>query len=121
MSTHVSIAMESQWGAVAFVLLSGFIVAGLLNALHQNIYAAGQDDDGLFLLYFGTPLSTLWSLIICFFAGPYLIAKNAYHFWRLKHIPFTVLAFCGMISVIWSFCSGVFIVEAGLSLGILHQ
>ena len=121
MSTQVNIAVNSQSGVFVFILLCGFVVAGLLNAIHQNIYAGNEDDEGLFVLYFDTPLSIMWSLIICFFAGPYLVLKNAFRHWSLDHIPLAVFAFCGVISVIWSFCSGVFVVEAGLSLGILQQ
>ena len=112
--------MSSPLGVIVFVLLSGFVVAGLLNAIHQNIYKGAEDEDGLFVLYFDTPLAIFWSLIICFFAGPYLVLKNGLHYWLHDHIPLTVLAFCGVVSLIWSFCSGVFIVDAGISLGLLH-
>lgn len=102
-----------------FVLAAGFVTAGLLNALHRVVQETeGEDEDSLFL-YFDSPGAALWSLMVCVFAGPYLVLTMGYRFWRLEILPAPAMALCGMVALIWSFCSGVVILEAGIVLGLI--
>jgi len=111
--------MSSQFIIITYVLAVGFVLAGLLNAVHVAIMPNGEDENGHFLLYFDTPLATIWSIIICIFAGPYLVAKNGLRFWTKGLLPNTALVMCGIVTLVWSFCSGIIIVETAISLGIL--
>ncbi len=109
--------MENQLIMMLLVLASGFVAAGLLNAFHR--YAVWVDTDEPerpMVLYFDTLPATLWSILICTFAGPYLVLANGIYFWRLNVLPPYGLAVCGILSLVWSFCSGVFIVEVTLAL-----
>ena len=115
--------------SIVFIALAfGFVLAGLLNSIHlsmQNhamggeLQAADEDNQNPFFLYFDSPGATLWSIVICVFAGPYLVISQGIYFWRRDLLPTAVLAFCGFISLIWSFCSGVVIVETLLYSGLL--
>lgn len=103
---------------VLFVLACGFVSAGLLNAVH--LVLQGQEEElppnGM-VLYFHTPAAIAWSMFVCTFAGPYLVLSQGLRFWQLGHLPNSVLSFCAVISLVWSFCSGVFIVEIAQALG----
>jgi hypothetical protein len=112
--------MGFQTGLILYVLAAGFVAAGLLNALHQSIVGIDEDEVGRFLvLRFDSPASIAWSMLICVFAGPYLVLSNGYHFWRMNVLPTSALLICAILSMIWSFCSGVFIIESVLALSAL--
>lgn len=101
-----------------FVIACGFVTAGLLNALHLAVQGNVEEPpaNGM-VLYFHSPGTIFWSMFVCVFAGPYLVVSQSLRFWKAGHVPFAVLAFCGLISLIWSFCSGVFVIEAAHALG----
>lgn len=104
--------MGSQLILVLLVLASGFVAAGLLNAIHQSVVTVDEGDgERPFVLYFDTPGAIAWSMLMCVFAGPYLVLSNGLYFWRQKIFPGIGVAVCALLSAIWSFCSGVFIVE----------
>jgi hypothetical protein len=112
--------MGTQLGIVAFVLAFGFVTAGLLNALHCSFQKFDEEEErDLLVLHFDSPANIAWAVVMCVFAGPYLVAKNGLHFWKIDVLPLSALMLCGFISLIWSFCSGVFIVESALALGIV--
>jgi len=112
--------MSFEVGLVLYVMAAGFVAAGLLNALHQSIGVSGRADASPFMiLRFDTPLAIAWSAIVCVFAGPYLVIRNGYQFWRLNVLPTSALLVCGVLSAIWSFCSGVLIIETAIALSLL--
>lgn len=127
--------MSINMGIVLYVIASGFVLAGLLNALHQlaqKSHATLCDENNdmsktifdinnrpLLMLKFGSTLEILWSIVMCFLAGPYLVLIQSYRFWKANIIASSVFTICIFISVIWSFCSGIFVVEAGLLIGII--
>lgn len=104
--------MGSQIVLVLLVLASGFVAAGLLNALHRSVIAANEDENGgRLVLYFDTPGAIAWSMLMCVFAGPFIVLSNGLYLWRQNLIPAIGLTLCVVLSAVWSFCSGVFIVE----------
>ena len=114
--------MGGEMGLVAFVLAGGFVAAGLLNSLHlvlleQMREAVGQSehDEGL-VLYFDRPISIAWSVVMCTFAGPWLVLSQGIRFWRREILPTSALFLCGIISTLWSFCSGVVILETAFAI-----
>ena len=102
-----------------FALAAGFVTAGLLNALHLVIQEAEGVEEGAMVLYFDSPSAIAWSLVICVFAGPYVVLSRGYQFWRQDVLPPAALGFCMVISLVWSFCSGVVLFEAAAAIGIL--
>lgn len=111
--------MSSQFIIFIYILAFGFVLAGLLNAIHQTIMPKGEDDNGHFLLYFDNPFSSIWSIIICVFAGPYLVVKNGFRFWYKGLLPGVALSLCAFVAAVWSFCSGVVVIQTAITLGIL--
>lgn len=111
--------MSSQVILILYAVGIGFVIAGLLNAIHQTVAIEGEDEKGQFILYFDTPVSTVWSIVVCIFAGPYLVLKNGHSFWRDGHLPFSAMLVCTFISCLWSLCSGIVLVEFGYGLGLL--
>lgn len=127
--------MSINMGIVLYVIASGFVLAGLLNALHQlaqksqSTLSSGTTDLSepkfdinnapLLMLKFGTTLEIIWSIVMCFLAGPYLVLIQSYRFWKASVIPSAVFTVCIFVSLIWSFCSGIFVVEVGLLMGII--
>ena len=105
----------SNWAFVLFVFASGFIGAGLLSAIHTT--AVGTRAQ--FRLSFDNPVSTSWSVFLCMFAGPYIIASNSMTFWRLGFIPSSVFSFCLLLATLWSFCCGIIIAETLRSTGLI--
>lgn len=117
--------LSAQMSVIAYVLAAGFVAAGLLNALHRVVHerldtAAEEDvlNPGL-VLYFDTPANIGWSMFVCVFAGPWLVLSQGIWFWKQDVLPLAALAMCGLLSVIWSFCSGVFIFEVLMSFGVV--
>lgn len=125
-------------GIVLYVIASGFVLAGLLNAIHrlaQNqsdmilnndtnfIEDDGQqaeyEDERSYYLRFRSPQESLWSIIMCFLAGPYLVLLQSYKYWQKQQIPSSAFSICVLISLMWSFCTGVFVVEIGLLIGLV--
>lgn len=130
-------------GIVLYVIASGFVLAGLLNAIHnyaQTSYKMSADlisdydeqysensrvqtsehaPEHTFALKFRTLPETIWSITMCFLAGPYLVLIQSYRYWQKQHIPSSAFSICVLISIMWSFCTGVFIVEVGLLIGII--
>lgn len=103
---------------VLFVAVFGFVAAGFLSALHR-IVSPGEEADGAGTLKFGGAFETTWSIVVCTFAGPYLIVSNGIRFWQLDILATPVLFLCAGISLIWSFCSGVLLMEILIAFGIV--
>jgi len=111
--------MSSQLSIVLFVLASGFVTAALLNAIHQMLPGTETEmGQNALVLHFDSPSSIAWSAIICVFAGPYLVLSQGIYFWKRSYLPLGGLLFCGLVSVLWSFCSGVVVMESLIALGI---
>ncbi|MCO5133692.1 MAG: hypothetical protein M9908_04930 [Phyllobacteriaceae bacterium] len=109
--------------AVVYVIVTGFVAAGLLNALHQAIQLPQQANDGspALLLSFETPLDKAWSLIMCTFAGPYYLVRYGLRFWLQSILPGPAFALCLALGAVWSFFSGVVLVETALLVGAISQ
>ena len=105
--------------AVVYVIATGFVAAGLLNALHQAVQLPQKDGSGsaALLLSFETPLDKTWSLFLCTFAGPYYLVRYGLRFWLQSILPGRAFLLCLVLGVVWSFFSGVVLVEAALVLG----
>jgi len=96
-----------NWGILIFVVAAGFTLAGLVSAVH----ASGSGNQAEFRISFENPLAVGWSVFLCMFAGPYIVLKNATRYWVQGLLPISILAFCSLLAGVWSFCSGIFVVE----------
>ena len=98
--------------AVVYVVVTGFVAAGLLDALHSTIQMPQKNRNGssAVLLSFETPLHKAWSLVMCTFAGPYYLLRYGLRFWLQNVLPGSALCLCLLLAVVWSFFSGVVLV-----------
>lgn len=108
--------------AVIYVMATGFVAAGLLNALHATMQLPQDNRDGApaVLLSFETPLHKTWSLILCTFAGPYYLIRYGLRFWLQSILPGSAFLMCLVLGAVWSFFSGVVLVEMAIFLGSLN-
>lgn len=103
--------MAADWTLFAWIIVSGYVAAGFLNALHRFLSdALGGKTDKL-ILPLDRPEAVIWSAFICSFAGPYLIVFHGLHFWRRSQLPLSGLLLCALVSLFWSFCCGILIVQ----------
>jgi len=109
--------------AAIYVIATGFVAAGLLNALHQAVQLPQTDGSGsaALLLSFETPLDKTWSLFLCTFAGPYYLVRYGLRFWLQNILPGPAFALCLALGAVWSFFSGVVLVETALLVGAISQ
>ncbi|MFK5979369.1 MAG: hypothetical protein QM488_10830 [Rhizobiaceae bacterium] len=102
-------------GILLFILASGFITAGFISAMHQTV----SGSKAGFRVSFSGPLVALWSLFVCLFAGPYIVIKSAGVFWSKGALSGAVMASCALLSMFWSFCSGIFVVQTLYIVGLI--
>lgn len=107
------IVLTAGQGAILIILVlaSGLTAAGLLSAMHRIVWPDEEGDDGRLVLHFDTPGAILWSIIICCFAGPWLLVSKGLHFWRRDILPPAGAALCVVLALLWSFCSGIVVIE----------
>ncbi|MCB1387441.1 MAG: hypothetical protein KDJ80_16015 [Nitratireductor sp.] len=122
--------------AILYAIAVGYVVAGLLAALHRVVFslpeasldvateisggmAPGRPASPMIVLHFTTFADKAWSLFVCTFAGPYLLIRYGTWLWRSRRIGGNALAACLAIGVLWSFLSGVVLVELAAYCGLL--
>jgi hypothetical protein len=106
---------------IIMAMALGFTVAGFLTALHRTVFPAVDNvGEGALLLQFDTVGHSVWSSVICTLAGPYILFVNAIRFWLRQVLSFAGLTICASVSLLWSFCSGVLIVETLIAAGIIQ-
>ena len=105
-----------DWWLLGFVIACGFTASGLLAGIHRAATASAPS----FRLYLHSPLAIAWSLAICMFGGPYLVISQGWHFFANGNLRASALGLLAGLSVIWSFCSGVFVVELLMLLNVIQ-
>ncbi|MEO0329781.1 MAG: hypothetical protein AAF217_14430 [Pseudomonadota bacterium] len=98
-----------------FVVAIGFTTAALL---YQADYLL-RGRAGGFVISGDSLVRLGMSLVYFMFIGPYIVTAKAVGFWRQKEISFMILVFAGCVSLMWSFCSGVFITQAFAVFGLV--
>jgi len=97
----------ASWIAPFLASLFGFALAGFVAAAFR---AAGHDRLA-FQARFATPVEASWSLALCIFAGPYIVASAAARRWRLGALTALQLSAAVALTGVWSFCSGVVVFQ----------
>jgi hypothetical protein len=96
--------------AIAFAMACGFTAAGFV----VSLYRATNNGEAGFRALYGSPSQAFWSLLLCTFAGPWIILSGSLQVWRRGRMPAAWLAFSAALCATWSFCSGVVIVQLSL-------
>ena len=100
---------------MAFIVAFGFVTAALLHSAELAIrgqrtgFTVSFENAGRFLLGF----------VYCMFVGPYIVLERGVIFWRRGGISSELLALSFLITVLWSFCSGIFVTQLLMVSGIV--
>lgn len=97
---------------IVYFCVAGFVAAGLLASLSQMITARPPQ----FALSADTISQGLGGAIMCVFAGPFIIMRNAIRGRTIEGRPIGWLAASSVIATTWSLCSGVVLVDCASAL-----
>lgn len=100
---------------VLFIIAMGFISSAILSCAVQS---ATRSSVALSLPD-GQPKLLILIFVYCMFAGPYLVLSNTLKALTQHGLPYYMLGGGFIISLIWSMCSGVLIVQLLLILGVV--
>lgn len=99
----------------ALALITGFVSAGVLGSFYQLVTQQPPtfafDLDGWFKILSG--------VVVCVFAGPFIIMRNAIRGRMIEHRPLGWLAASTAIAGMWSLCSGIVVLDFALALNLL--
>ena len=106
----------NDWLLVAFAIGCGYSAAGVVASVH------GLFDGGRirFVAVFGSFGDAVWSVLLSALGGPYIVAGSALRSWRRRGISTTALAAAGLLCAVWSFCSGVLLLQMLALAGIVN-
>lgn len=96
---------------IGYVIGFGFVAAGVLGSLYQLV----TQRPPSFIVSLETWGTLMMSMFVCAFAGPFIIMRNAVRGRRLENRPLSWLMVSSLIAIIWSFCSGLVMIDLTLS------
>lgn len=99
---------------VIFLVAFGFVVAAIIFSIRQWVSAIRGDESGTFWLRV-----TVWNVIYCMFAGPYMLVSRISHVYENRELGLTLVASGLLLAILWSFCSGILVVQALAAAGIV--
>lgn len=102
--------MLSELFIAAYIGCSGFVAAGILGSFYQLV----TGEPPKFALQLETWLKGMSSLLMCIFAGPFIIMRNAIRGRRIEHRPIGWLVASSTIAGMWSICSGLVVMQFAL-------
>ena len=92
---------------ILFAIGFGFVAAAIFTF---SLVIASESGKG-----FRISLESRWQIatgfVLCMFAGPFLTMKNSFSFWRQGLLSNQIFMVATLLSVLWSFFSGVLITE----------
>ena len=104
--------MMYELAIAAYATACGFSAAGILSSLYTLI----TDRPARF----GVELETIWQgivgVLLCAFAGPFIIMRNAIRGRRIEQRPVGWLVASTAIATGWSLCSGIVVVHFALAM-----
>ena len=96
-----------QFLSFVYLCVAGFVAAGVLASLHQMI----TERPPQFVMPAGSLAAGLGGAIVCVFAGPFIIMRNAVRGRLIERRPLGWLAASAVIALLWSLCSGIVLVD----------
>ncbi|MEJ1161112.1 DUF6949 family protein [Prosthecomicrobium sp. N25] len=105
--------MLFQVMVIVYAVAAGFVSAGVLASFYQLV----TDQPPAFLLDGDGILAGIAAMLICVFAGPFIIMRNAIRGRLIERRPFGWLAVSAGIAAGWSLCSGIVVIEFALAIG----
>jgi hypothetical protein len=107
-----SVTSIPDWGLSLFAAAIGFSFSGIVAAAWQIF--SGGDAIGLRRENspWPFPVMLLAVLFVCAFGGPYLVAMRLARSWRDGVLSVVGLGTVVVACALWSFCSGVMVMQA---------
>lgn len=104
--------MLGEIAIAGYIIAAGFVAAGVIASFYQLVTAqpARFDFSG------GGVASGLATIVICMFAGPVILMRNALRGRRIERRPLGWLLATLAIASGWSLCSGVVVMEFALAI-----
>lgn len=97
---------------VGYVASAGFVAAGVLGSLFQLL----TREPPRFNFGGETLMRFLTDMLMCIFAGPFIIMRNAIRGRRIEKRPLGWLVASSTIAGMWSMCSGMLVMNVALIL-----
>lgn len=95
---------------VGYIACAGFVAAGLLGSLYQLV----TNQPPKFNFAGETVIGLITGVVICVFAGPFIIMRNAIRGRRIENRPVGWLVASSTIAGMWSMCSGLVVMNVVL-------
>lgn len=99
--------MAQSLFALTYACCIGFVLAGTLASFYQFI----ANRPVRFMVSVESWLMALASILLCIFAGPFIIMRNALRGRRIEHRPIGWLFGSSAIAGVWSLCSGIVVLN----------
>ncbi len=93
--------------ALVYVTCVGFVCAGILASLYQIV----SHRPAGFRMVMHTLPGAMISVVLCMFAGPFIIMRNALRGWRIEDRHIAWVFGSSAIAGVWSACSGVLLLN----------
>ena len=94
-----------------YMACAGFVAAGLIGSLYQLVTGTPPK----FQVRLESFPGTFVSCILCAFAGPFIIMRNAIRGRRVENRPISWLVASSTIAAMWSICTGILVLQFALS------
>lgn len=91
-----------------WAIAAGYVTAGLLASLYQLLT---RNPVSFNLLFVGEMAMTLLAVPLLLLSGPVVIARNAWQGHIVQRRDWGWLAAAGLIVAVWSFLTGVIVLE----------
>ncbi|MCE1237967.1 MAG: hypothetical protein LWW93_16580 [Hyphomicrobiales bacterium] len=104
--------MLYQLAIAAYATTCGFVAAGILS----SFYTLVTNRPVSFAVELGTLWRGLVDLVMCAFAGPFIIMRNAIRGRIIEQRPVGWLVASTAIAAGWSLCSGIVVVQFALAM-----
>ncbi|WP_029058758.1 DUF6949 family protein [Stappia stellulata] len=96
----------------AYIGCAGFVVAGILGSFYQLL----TGEPLKFAISVETWVKGVFSCLLCVFAGPFIIMRNAIRGRKVEQRPLGWLVASSTIAGMWSLCSGVFVLQIAFTI-----
>lgn len=96
----------------AYIICAGFVSAGVLGSFIQ-IWKA--EPIG-FSVQYDSWVSGFLGVLLCIFAGPFIIMRNTLRGRRIEGRPLGWVVMASAVASLWSFCTGLLIMHTILSI-----
>lgn len=101
----------SELYLICLIVGIGFVWSGLMGSFYQMVTA----QPPAFSVSYNNFFAGFTGILFCAFAGPFILMRNSLRARKIEDRPLGWLVAASAIAFMWSFCSGIVLLEVGLS------